>query len=39
MIYERNIVFFNERGRERKTEEKREQSERYIRNGYCEIII
>lgn len=34
MIYERNIVFFNERGRERKTEGKREQSERYIRNGY-----
>lgn len=29
MIYERNIVFFNERGRERKTEGKREQSEIY----------
>lgn len=38
MIYERNIAFLmREGGRERQG--KREQSERYIRNGYCEIII
>lgn len=40
MSYERNIVFLKRGGgRERKAEGKREQSERDIRNGYCEIII